>query len=394
MKDFIFTSESVSGGHPDKVCDQISDAILDAYLTQDPQSRVAIETLVTTENVILAGEVKSKANLGHQERSQIVRHVIQSIGYEQNGFNWNSVNIKDLIHNQSPDINMGVDQESGVIGAGDQGMMVGYATNETPAYLPAPLFYAHQILKAIQKDRQKGFLSPIGPDAKSQITCVYKDGVPVGVAKVVLSCQHAESIDTQTVRTLLTPYIKASLPEGWMPRDQDIMINPTGRFVIGGPVGDTGLTGRKIIVDTYGGAAPHGGGAFSGKDPSKVDRSGAYLARYIAKNIVVAGLAQRCTIQLAYVIGSPDPVSFYIDLHETGTVDEMSLIHFFNQQVDMTPAGIIKRFDLEKPIYQKTATFGHFGRKPEDNGAFSWEKTDLVEMLRLHFTNSLYGSAS
>lgn len=393
MNDYIFTSESVSGGHPDKIADQISDAILDAYLAQDPHARVALETLVTTNTVILAGEVKTNATIQASDREQIVRQLIKKVGYDQEGFHWQTVQVTDLVHRQSPDINQGVDQASGIIGAGDQGMMVGYACDETPAYLPAPLYYAHKILQAIQNDREKGFLPDLGPDAKSQVTCIYEDHMPVGVAKLVISHQHKDSINTEQVRKLLMPYIEAILPKGWAPNDKDIMINPTGRFVIGGPVGDTGLTGRKIIVDTYGGAAPHGGGAFSGKDPSKVDRSAAYLARYIAKNIVASGLAKRATIQLAYVIGSPDPVSFYIDLHDTGKVEAMSLIHFFNKHVDMTPAGIMKRFNLNRPIFSATSTYGHFGKDPQPNGSFSWEQTDLVQALQEQFNTHHYGTA-
>jgi S-adenosylmethionine synthetase len=383
---YLFTSESVSEGHPDKVCDQLSDCLLDAYLSQDPHARVAIETAVTKNTVILMGEVSTPHALSNQERETLVRQHLKKINYRQEGFHWEKVTIYDHIHSQSPDIAQGVvKKDLPLMGAGDQGLMFGYACDETPSYMPASLDYAHRLLRNIFTDIHDGTLQNLGPDAKSQVTLWYQDDHPIGLADVVISIQHAPSLSQQQVRELLTPYIMNLFPKPWITKKTKSHINPTGTFVIGGPVGDTGLTGRKIIVDTYGGAAPHGGGAFSGKDPSKVDRSGAYMARYLAKNIVAAGLAKRCTLQIAYCIGEADPVSVMINTHGTGRVNYGDLIMALQQMVDLRPYGICKHLGLFRPIYLPTATYGHFGQTPQEKGSFSWERLDLVDHLRAFF---------
>ncbi len=392
-RSFIFTSESVSEGHPDKMCDIISDALVDAYLAKDPQAKLAIETLVTKELVVLAGEIRTDAHLTKTERADIARQCIRKIGYDQEGFHWGKIEIKDVLHTQSPDIARGIElsessnfEGSGNIGAGDQGMMIGYATDETPGYLPAPLYYSHRILEALATDRKSGMLPTLGPDAKVQLSCTYQEGMPTGVATIVLSHQHKENLTQTDVRHTVMPYIKAILPKGWMCDDDQIFINPTGRFVIGGPVGDTGLTGRKIIVDTYGSAAAHGGGAFSGKDPTKVDRSGAYMARYLAKNIVAANLSKKCTLQISYGIGLSEPLSLFIDLHGTGVVSESGIESYIRKNIDLSPRGIIDHLNLSRPIYQKTASYGHFGRDKKLD--LPWEKADLKKSLQNYFKES------
>jgi len=384
LKDYIFTSESVSEGHPDKVCDRISDAVLDLYLKHDPYSRVACETLVTTDTIVLAGETRGPDSVTKEMIEQTAREAVKTIGYEQEGFHWDTANVQVLLHKQSVDIAQGVDSGSGLDkeeGAGDQGIMFGYASNETDALMPAAIHFSHKILKDMAEARQNGTLKGIEPDSKSQVTLEYKDDKPVGAKSVVVSTQHAEELSHDEVRALVLPYIQNALPDGWMPPEEEIYINPTGRFVIGGPVGDAGLTGRKIIVDTYGGAAPHGGGAFSGKDPTKVDRSAAYAARYLAKNIVAAGYARGCTIQLSYAIGVSKPLSVYLNTHGTGTAPEAKLAEALQQLVNLSPRGIREHLQLNKPIYERTAAYGHFGREPDADGGFSWEKTDLVDDL-------------
>jgi len=388
LKNYIFTSESVSEGHPDKVCDRISDALLDVYLAQNPNARVAIETAVTTDQVILLGEVKGCDNISAEQRAQIVRDTIKDIGYDQEGFHWETCNIRDLLHNQSDDISIGVDQDSG-LGAGDQGMMIGYAIRETQGFLPASIYYSHRILENICNARKDGMLNGIEPDAKVQLTVGYKDSKPTGIEAVVLSTQHSPNLSQDDVREMVRPYIENTLPENWMCSEDNFFVNPTGRFVIGGPVGDAGLTGRKIIVDTYGAASGHGGGAFSGKDPSKVDRSGAYMMRYLAKNIVAANLAQRCTTEVAYGIGLQKPLSLFIDTHGTGVVDEEEIVQAVQEMVDLSPAGILKHLDLNRPIYSKTAAYGHFGRIPTAEGHFSWEKADLALELAHRFSTKV-----
>ena len=380
MKDYIFFIYSFAEGHPDKICDQLSDTILDAYLSRDPYQRVAIECLATTNFVVVAGEVKGKTSLTEQDIDQLVRNKVAAIGYKQEGFDWQKLQVINRIHAQSADIARGVDNPEE--GAGDQGMMFGYACRETPELMPSPIHYAHQIMKALADDRRAGVLDMLGPDAKSQLSVVYRDGKPVGTHSIVVSTQHREGVSQEQIRAIVRPYIEKILPQGWMCPEDRFFVNPTGQFIIGGPDGDTGLTGRKIIVDTYGGAAPHGGGAFSGKDPTKVDRSAAYAARYIAKNIVAAGFAERCTFQVAYAIGVARPVSLFIDTHGTGQVDEAKLLHAISDLVDLTPRGIRTHLGLNKPIYARTAAYGHFGRAPEEDGGFSWEKTDLVSGLR------------
>lgn len=382
MKQYLFTSESVSEGHPDKVCDQISDAIVDLYLKADPDARVAAETLVTPGKIVIAGEVRGPV-VTEAEIEKIARKVVKDIGYEQELFHWNKVEVEILMAQQSPDIAQGVDASEGKEeGAGDQGIMFGYACNETDALMPAPIYFAHKILKNISEARHAGKLPELGPDAKSQVTLVYQNGVPVKAESVLVSTQHKEGVTQAQVRELVRPHVLAALPEGWMCEEKKFLINPTGKFVIGGPESDTGLTGRKIIVDTYGGAAPHGGGAFSGKDPSKVDRSAAYAARYLAKNVVAAKLADRCTIQLAYAIGVSKPLALYVNLHGTGTVDEEVLAKVLQEVMDLSPRGIRNHLQLDRPIYQRTAAFGHFGRDPEPDGGFSWEKVDLVDKIK------------
>jgi S-adenosylmethionine synthetase len=382
--DFVFTSESVSEGHPDKICDRISDAVVDTYLTVEPQARCGVETLVTTNRVVLAGETRGPRSITPEKLIAVARKAIREIGYEQDNFHWEKATIDCFIHNQSSDIAQGVDASGNKDeGAGDQGMMFGFACNDTPALMPAPIYYAHRILRALSEARHAGKTPDLGPDSKSQVTLRYANHKPVGATKVVVSIQHSERVDQSEVREIVRPFVLNTLPDGWMCAEEDFLVNPTGRFVIGGPDGDAGLTGRKIIVDTYGGYAPHGGGAFSGKDPTKVDRSSAYAARYLAKNVVAAGLADHCTIQVAYAIGVAKPLSFYVN---TGNaVDEEKLGRVLNELMDLSPRGIRTHLGLNKPIYTPTSSYGHFGRDPEPNGAFSWEKTDLADELRRAF---------
>jgi S-adenosylmethionine synthetase len=383
---YLFTSESVAEGHPDKVCDRISDAILDAYLTHDPQSRVAVETLATTNRIVLAGEVRGPEGLTSDMIEEVARHAVKEIGYEQDRFHWRTVEIQNYIHEQSADIAQGVDAVGNKDeGAGDQGIMFGYACSETDQLMPAPIHFAHNILKSLAEARHSGAEPGLGPDAKSQVTLEYEDDRPLRSTSVVVSTQHHESLDQDEVRAIVRPHVVNVLPDGWMCDESEFYVNPTGRFVTGGPDGDCGLTGRKIIVDTYGGAAPHGGGAFSGKDPTKVDRSAAYAARYLAKNVVAAGLAKRCTIQLAYAIGVSKPLSVYVNTHETGEVGEDRLATTLSGLVDLSPRGIREYLTLSKPIYARTAAYGHFGRPPEPDGGFSWERLDLVDPLRSAF---------
>ena len=385
LTDYMFTSESVSEGHPDKICDQISDTILDLYMTADPLSRVACETLVTTDTVVIAGETRGPESITKEKIEEAARQAIKKIGYDQEGFSWKTVNVDVKLHAQSVDIAQGVDEGTGIDkdeGAGDQGIMFGYACKETEALMPAPLHYSHEILRLMAEDRKSGVLKGIEPDAKSQVTLQYKNDRPVGVKSVVVSTQHIEGLSQDDVKSLVRPYVEKVLPEGWMPPEEELYVNPTGRFVIGGPVGDCGLTGRKIIVDTYGGAAPHGGGAFSGKDPTKVDRSAAYAARYLAKNVVAAGYADGCTVQLSYAIGVSKPISVYLNTHGTGTAPETTIVDALQSLVDLRPRGIREHLQLNKPIYERTAAYGHFGRTPTEDGGFSWEKTDLVGELQ------------
>jgi len=380
----VFTSESVSEGHPDKICDRISDAIVDTFLAAESQARCGVETLVTTNRVVLAGEVRGPASITSQKLIEVARNTIREIGYEQENFHWEHAAIKCFIHGQSSDIARGVDAGGNKDeGAGDQGMMFGYACTETPELMPAPIFYAHAILRSLSEARHAGNTPLLGPDAKSQVTLHYVGGRPVRATKIVVSIQHSEQIEREEVREIVRPHVLDVLPPGWMCSDEHFLVNPTGRFVIGGPHGDAGVTGRKIIVDTYGGAAPHGGGAFSGKDPTKVDRSAAYAARYLAKNVVGAGLAERCTIQVAYAIGVSKPLSFYVDTG--GVVDEQKLAGVLQQLMDLSPRGIRTHLGLNKPIYTSTAAYGHFGRPPEPDGSFSWERLDLADELRRAF---------
>lgn len=382
---WLFTSESVSEGHPDKVCDRISDSILDAFLAEEPEARVACETLATTDHVTIAGEVRGP-NRVMQRVEEIARSAIREIGYDQKGFSWRNCAVNNLLHEQSSDIAQGVDEGSkGEEGAGDQGIMFGYACNETPELMPAPILMAHRILRLMAEDRKSGVQPGFGPDAKSQVTLRYEDGQPVGVDTVVVSTQHSEDLSTGDVREIVRPYLARILPEGWSLPEDRLIVNPTGRFVIGGPDGDAGLTGRKIIVDTYGGAALHGGGAFSGKDPTKVDRSAAYAARYLAKNVVAADLADKCQIQLAYAIGVPEPVAIYVDTMGTGRADEQQLSDALRSMVRLTPRGIREHLQLLRPIYTRTSAYGHFGRSPDEDGGFSWERTDLAEDLAKTF---------
>ena len=386
--DYVFTSESVSEGHPDKLCDRISDAILDAFITEEPETRVACETFATTNRVVIGGEVglsdqeKLKDYMGRIDA--ITRACIKDIGYEQEKFHHETVKITNLLHEQSAHIAQGVDAASGKDeGAGDQGIMFGYATMETDALMPAPIQYAHAVLRRLAEVRKNGTEPALGPDAKSQLSVRYVNGKPVGVTSIVLSTQHLDpDLSSADIRDIIEPYIIKTLPDGWLSDDTAWHVNPTGKFVIGGPDGDAGLTGRKIIVDTYGGAAPHGGGAFSGKDPTKVDRSAAYAARYLAKNVVAAGMADRCTIQLAYAIGVARPLSIYADLHGTGEVDPAAVEKAVDGAMDLTPRGIRQHLGLNRPIYERTAAYGHFGRTPTADGGFSWERTDLVDALR------------
>ncbi|WP_311275885.1 methionine adenosyltransferase [Methylobacterium sp. WCS2018Hpa-22] len=383
---YLFTSESVSEGHPDKVCDRISDTIVDAYLAAMPEARLGVETLATTNRIVIAGEVRGPDSVTFEHLEHLTREAVKDIGYEQSGFHWKNNDIAIHLHAQSADIAQGVDSSGNKDeGAGDQGIMFGYASDETPELMPAPIYYAHKILKDLADARKakQGDAAKLGPDAKSQVTVRYQNGRPVGITQIVLSTQHLdETLDSADVRDIVEPYILAALPQGWVGEETVWHVNPTGKFVIGGPDGDAGLTGRKIIVDTYGGAAPHGGGAFSGKDPTKVDRSAAYAARYLAKNVVAAGLATRATIQLAYAIGVAKPLSIYVDLHGTGTVDEAKLETVLMDALDLSPRGIRIALGLNKPIYARTSAYGHFGRKPEDDGGFSWERTDLADKLK------------
>jgi len=381
--DFTFTSESVSEGHPDKICDRISDAILDFCLEKDKLARVACETFATTNTVVVGGEVGFSTGLEFNslkpDIDELVRKVVKEIGYEQEGFHWENLKISNFIHQQSSDISQGVDRD----GAGDQGIMFGYAVEETPELMPAPLHYAHIILKELAEARHNGIEKNLGPDSKSQLTLRYKNGKPISIDSLVVSTQHIDpDLSSEDVRDIVEPYVKKVIPLEWLSENTSWHINPTGKFVIGGPDGDAGLTGRKIIVDTYGGAAPHGGGAFSGKDPTKVDRSAAYIARYIAKNIVASKVASKCLIQLSYAIGVAEPLSIYVDTFGSSKVEEGKLERLIPELVDLTPKGIIERLNLRKPIYEKTAAYGHFGRSPEGNGSFSWEKTDLVDKIK------------
>ena len=387
-KDYTFTSESVSEGHPDKLCDRISDAVLDAFLSEEPEARVAAETFATTNRVVIGGEVglsdqsKLKDYMGRIE--QIARDCVKDIGYEQDKFHWNTIEVTNLLHEQSAHIAQGVDAAADKDeGAGDQGIMFGYATTETEELMPAPIQYSHAILRRLAEVRKNGTEPALGPDAKSQLSVIYRDGKPVGVSSIVLSTQHLDpNLESSDIRAIVEPYILEVLPEGWITPDTAWHVNPTGKFVIGGPDGDAGLTGRKIIVDTYGGAAPHGGGAFSGKDPTKVDRSAAYASRYLAKNIVASGMADKCTVQLSYAIGVSKPLSIYCDTFGTGQVDDAMIEKAIDSVMDLTPRGIRSHLGLNKPIYERTAAYGHFGRAPEADGGFSWEKTDLVEALK------------
>jgi S-adenosylmethionine synthetase len=390
---YLFTSESVSEGHPDKVCDRISDEIVDLFYREGPKAgidpwaiRAACETLATTNQVVIAGETRGPAHVTKDWIAHVARMAIKDIGYEQDGFHWQNADVQVCLHPQSADIAQGVDAKqptNAEEGAGDQGIMFGYASDDTPELMPAPILYAHKILRLISEARHSGKETVLGPDAKSQVTVRYENGKPVGVTQIVVSHQHlVEDMTSRQVRELVEPYVRQALPKEWIAKDTVWHINPTGKFYIGGPDGDAGLTGRKIIVDTYGGAAPHGGGAFSGKDPTKVDRSAAYAARYLAKNVVAAGLAKRCTIQLSYAIGVARPLSIYADTYGTGAVDEALIEKAVAEVMDLTPRGIRTHLDLNKPIYARTAAFGHFGRAPDADGGFSWEKTDLVEAIK------------
>jgi S-adenosylmethionine synthetase len=395
-QNYQFTSESVSEGHPDKVCDRISDEIVDLFFREGEKAglnpwgiRAAAETLATTNRVVIAGETRGPSDVTHDLIAHVARLAIKDIGYEQDGFHWDKAKIDVLLHPQSADIAQGVDAlqpgDNKEEGAGDQGIMFGYATNETPALMPAPIFYAHKILEDLAAARKsgKGPAAKLGPDSKSQVTVRYENGKPVGVTQIVLSHQHiVEDLTSAQVREIVEPFIRAALPEGWIGKDTVWHVNPTGKFFIGGPDGDSGLTGRKIIVDTYGGAAPHGGGAFSGKDPTKVDRSAAYAARYLAKNVVASGLADRCTLQLSYAIGVARPLSIYADLHGTGKIEEGKLEAALMEVMNLTPRGIRQHLQLNRPIYARTSAYGHFGRAPDADGGFSWEKTDLADKLK------------
>ena len=380
---YLFTSESVSEGHPDKVSDQISDAVVDLYLGADPLSRVACETLTTTNRIVLAGEVRGPESITKEMIEGVARDAVKDIGYEQEGFHWKNAEVEVHLHQQSVDIAQGVDAAGNKDeGAGDQGIMFGYACTETPTLMPAPLYYSHEILRSLAKARHADSNSGLGPDSKSQVTLQYENGKPVGATSVVVSTQHADGLDQDQIREIVRPHVESLLPAGWMCPEEEFYVNPTGRFVIGGPDGDCGLTGRKIIVDTYGGAAPHGGGAFSGKDPTKVDRSAAYAARWVAKNVVAAGMAEKCVIQLAYAIGVAKPLSVYVDTAGTATMDEDKLAGVIQEVVDLSPRGIREGLQLSRPIYARSAAYGHFGREPDADGGFSWEKTDLVDALK------------
>jgi len=382
---YIFTSESVAEGHPDKVCDQISDVVLDAMLAINPQARVACETLATTNTIVIAGETRG-ADLTKADIEKLARDKVREIGYLQEGFHADNLDVYVHLHSQSADIAMGVDSAANKDeGAGDQGIMFGFACNETKVLMPAPIQLANRILLNLSRARHSGAAAGLGPDAKSQVSLLYENGVPVKATSIVVSTQHAAELNQKQVREIVRPYVMDALPQGWMCDETEFYVNPTGQFIIGGPDGDCGLTGRKIIVDTYGGSSPHGGGAFSGKDPTKVDRSAAYIARYLAKNVVAAGLADRCTIQLAYAIGVSKPMSFYVSTAGTGRVDESALEKLLPELVDLSPRGIREHLKLNRPIYARTAAYGHFGREPDKDGGFSWEKLDLVQTLQDHF---------
>ena len=382
---YLFTSESVSEGHPDKVCDRISDMVVDSYLAKDPVSRVACETLTTTNKVVLAGEIRGP-KIEKEELIQKVRDCIKDIGYDQEGFSWKTANVETFLHEQSSDIAMGVDSKDNKDeGAGDQGIMFGYACNETEELMPAPIHFSHKILRLMAEDRKNGTLKGIEPDSKSQVTMQYENDKPVRVTSVVISTQHSKDLNQEKVRDLIIPYIKKSIPENYLVNldPKEIYINPTGQFIIGGPDGDTGLTGRKIIVDTYGGAAPHGGGAFSGKDPTKVDRSAAYAARYLAKNIVASGASEKCLIQLAYAIGVSKPLSIFLKLDNGDETKIEKIKKIIEENFDLSPRGIREMLKLNNPIYEITSAYGHFGRKPLNKGEFTWEKTDKVDLFKL-----------
>ena len=381
-QDYIFTSESVSEGHPDKVCDIISDSVLDLYLSKFPESRVACETLVTTNTVVIAGEVRGP-EINSDEIEKLIRSRVKDIGYEQEGFHWKNLKFTNYLHSQSQDIAAGVDSAGNKDeGAGDQGIMFGYACAETKDLMPAPISYSHKVLQLMSEARKSGKEKFLRPDSKSQFSVIYEKGKPKGISSIVVSTQHDESVDQEKVKEIVRPYVLSVIPKGWMCEEKNFYVNPTGRFVIGGPDGDTGLTGRKIIVDTYGGAAPHGGGAFSGKDPTKVDRSAAYVARYLAKNIVAAGVSEKCLIQLSYAIGVSQPLSIYIDLFDGEDNKSKKIEEIISKNFNLSPRGIRELLKLNKPIYQKTAAYGHFGRQPEDNGSFSWEKIDLIKYFQ------------
>jgi len=383
---YLFTSESVSEGHPDKICDRVSDEIVDAYLATDPGARVAVETLVTTNLIVLAGETRCAGNIPASRLEELARAAVKDIGYDQDNFHWEKSEVQVHVHPQSIDIAQGVDALGNKDeGAGDQGIMFGYACNETDSLMPAPIDFSHRILKEMAVKRKSGEFSGFGPDSKSQVTLQYENGQPVRATSVVVSTQHHEDLSQDDVRELVRPIVEGILPDGWMCPESEFYVNPTGRFVIGGPDGDAGLTGRKIIVDTYGGAAPHGGGAFSGKDPTKVDRSAAYAGRYLAKNVVAAGLADKCTIQLAYAIGVSKPLSVYIDTSGTNKVDEDAIAAKLCELVDLSPRGIREHLELSRPIYARTSAYGHFGRSPDADGGFSWERTDIADALKAAF---------
>ena len=381
-QDYIFTSESVSEGHPDKVCDIISDSVLDLYLSKFPESRVACETLVTTNTVVIAGEVRGP-EIKSDEIEKLIRNRVKDIGYEQEGFHWKNLKFTNYLHSQSQDIAVGVDSSGNKDeGAGDQGIMFGFACTETKDLMPAPISYSHKVLQLMSEARKSGKEKFLKPDSKSQFSVIYEKGKPKGISSIVVSTQHDESVDQEKVKEIVRPYVLSVIPKGWMCDENNFYVNPTGRFVIGGPDGDTGLTGRKIIVDTYGGAAPHGGGAFSGKDPTKVDRSAAYVARYLAKNIVAAGVSEKCLIQLSYAIGVSQPLSIYIDLFDGEDKKSKKIEEIISKNFNLSPRGIRELLKLNKPIYKKTAAYGHFGRQSEDDGSFSWEKTDLIKYFQ------------
>ena len=387
MKEYVFTSESVSEGHPDKVADRISDGVVDLYLGAEPEARVACETLVTTNLIVLAGEVRGPASITSDDIEEVARSAVREIGYEQDGFHWKNAVFQNHLHEQSADIAQGVDASGNKDeGAGDQGIMFGYACDETESLMPAPIDLSHRILKSLAAARHSGAAPELEPDSKSQVTLKYVDGKPVGATTVVVSTQHKESVSQEALRDLVRKHVVDVLPEGWMCPEEDFYVNPTGKFVIGGPDGDAGLTGRKIIVDTYGGAAPHGGGAFSGKDPTKVDRSAAYAARYLAKNVVASGISSNCTIQLAYAIGVSKPLAVYVDLWKNDAdIDPHRLSKVLQQMVNLSPRGIREHLSLNRPIYARTSSYGHFGRKPTTDGGFSWERLDLVDALKSEF---------